>query len=182
MQLRIRPIPNTINSRHSFNQPFVSSTSRLSSHKMQVVKSPSAKVLKEELVPPWLQDVRLIPIGSSRGAINFTDFWTQGQRNSAIKKLNLFGCKSKVKSVFRHQEVEEKRKSLFKKINSLKFNIHLKSITPSQIQTDLENLNLDLSQKICPNSLKSSNQLKYSRDFKNRTKDFPFKLSSKIKL
>lgn len=129
---------------------------RLSSPRMMVMKSPSAQVLKESPVPPWLQDVRLVPHGMSKNALNITDFWTQGQRYSTIKRLHLVSGESKIKSVFRQRENEEKRKTLSKKINSLKFKLHLDPISPRSIPTELGSQRSDNTIRIHPHTDKHS--------------------------
>jgi hypothetical protein len=143
-------------SRTHFPKSLSPSSTRLSSPRMMVMKSPSAQVLKESPVPPWLQDVRLVPQGMSKNALNITDFWTQGQRYSTIKRLHLVSGESRIKSVFRQRENEEKRKSLSKKINSLKFKLHLDPLSPRGIPTDLGSQRSDNPIKIQPHTVKHS--------------------------
>lgn len=181
MELRIRPLQSISTYKSTFHSSQATSSSRLHSPKMQVIKSSSTRVLKEKPVPPWLQDVRLVPRGSSRDALNFTDFWTQGQRHSTMKRLHLSEGKSKIKSIFRQREVEEKRKTLSKKIDSLKFSLQLKPNSLKQINTDLDNLNIDYSPRIYPHSVKHSNQLKeLKRDFGNKSIGSILKFKNKI--
>jgi hypothetical protein len=92
----------------------------------------------------------------SKNALNITDFWTQGQRYSTIKRLHLVSGESRIKSVFRERENEEKRKSLSKKINSLKFKLHLDPLSPRGIPTDLGSQRSDNPIKIQPHTVKHS--------------------------
>lgn len=121
-------------------------------HHLTVVKTPTLKALREEPMPPWLEDIRLIPKGACKEVYpNITDFWSHKQRYSAMKKFLPHTSKSKVKSIFRKSEHEEKKQKIEKKLNGIfhenSFRIRRLKLTRSDPKLDIGELHSDRLKK-----------------------------------
>lgn len=91
--------------------------SKLNSPRYTISKPSPVSVLNQGLVPPWLQDIELKPIGYHGYGINLADFWSIKQRHIAKKGICPNKVRSRVGKVFHEAEEIEKQKFLEKKFS-----------------------------------------------------------------
>ncbi|CAG9327886.1 unnamed protein product [Blepharisma stoltei] len=111
--------------------------SKLSSPKYSVWKPSITTILNHELLPPWLQDIELKPIGYRGNGVNIADFWSLKQRHDVMKTICHSTIKSKIGKVFHEADGMDRKKHLEEKFSKRDINSwrHRSSSIPKGIKT-----------------------------------------------